>query len=92
MIFKCNYCEKEPFNSKKVLKNHLIKKHGRKILCFKCTESFLDQESLAKHVSTFCNKKRKTRKVFPCSKCDVVLMTDESYQNHLTKIHEKITT
>ena len=53
--------------------------------------SFLDQESLAKHVSTFCNKKRKTRKVFPCSKCDVVLMTDESYQNHLTKIHDNKT-
>ena len=94
--YKCKYCvlDEKTFDYKSLLKNHLEKFHGRNFLCHKCEESFMDQKSLCEHLSTFCNNQsrdgdiRKNREVFPCTKCNKVLLSPINYKAHL-KIHDK---
>ena len=51
MGFKCNYCEKEPFELKKFLDDHLAMKHNLEFPCCQCNEAFVDQKMLAEHLS-----------------------------------------
>ena len=83
MGFKCNYCEKEPFELKKFLNDHLAMKHNLEFPCCQCNEAFVDQKMLAEHLSIHNG----FQKVFPCEKCKEVCLDGRSYEDHMKNHH-----
>ena len=85
MTFKCHYCEKEPFELKKFLNDHLAMKHNLEFPCYKCNEAFENQKYLAEHLS--CHNG--FQKVFPCGNCKEVFLDESSYEGHVKARHIK---
>ena len=85
MTFKCHYCEKEPFELKKFLNDHLAMKHNLEFPCYKCNEAFENQKYLAEHLS--CHNG--FQKVFPCGHCKDVFLDESSYESHVKARHIK---
>ena len=83
MTFKCHYCEKEPFELKKFLNDHLAKKHNLEFPCYKCNEAFENQNYLAEHLS--CHNG--FQKVFPCGHCKEVFLDEFSFKIHVKERH-----
>ena len=86
MTFKCNYCEKEPFELKKFLNDHLAMKHNLEFPCYKCNEAFEHQRLLAEHLSIHNG----FQKVFPCEKCKEVFLDGMSLENHMKNRHIQV--
>ena len=86
MGYKCHYCEKDPFDSKKILTDHLALKHNRKFPCFLCNKGFEDKQFLMQHVSLCHNG---SQKVFLCEKCKEVFLDALNHENHMKCCHSK---
>ena len=80
MGYKCHYCEKDPFESKNILTDHLALKHNRKFPCFLCNKGFEDKQFLMQHVSLCHNG---SQKVFLCAKCKEVFLDALNHENHM---------
>ncbi|VEN41904.1 unnamed protein product [Callosobruchus maculatus] len=84
--FKCVHCQFVFFDEPS-LKEHLSEKHEKFESCVLCQASLDSSESLLAHYRTIHSDVINEGKIWKCQKCNHSMVTEESMNNHVERMH-----